>query len=256
MAGLHTLYEIYPDAPRATVPLGLRVEDFVLAGRIDGCDPATGVPAGDLEAQVAAAFDKMAAMLDGAGGGLENLGRATAFVTEVEHREPVNGTWWEALFPDPADRPAYKVLLAELPPGQLVQFDMTAVLGERRSRIDLPGIPARDPTVRIGDMIFSSRCHGIDGATSELVPGGLGPEAAQTFKTLRELATAAGGSPQDIVQLNAFGKSEAYAEPTRAAFNEAFADVARRPVLNTFVNYITPRFEISVDMIAVIGGGR
>ncbi|HVB05645.1 MAG TPA: RidA family protein [Acidimicrobiales bacterium] len=256
MSGLHTLFEVYPEAARATLPLGLRVEDLVVAGGINGCDPETGEPVGGLEEQVAAAYQKMAFLMESAGGSLDNVGRAVAYVTDIEHREPVNGQWWEAVFPDPADRPAYKVILAELPPGELVRLDFVGVLNARRTRFDLPGIPARDPTVRIGEMIFSSRCHGIDGATGELAPGGLVPEAARTFQTLRELAVAAGGSPHDIVQLNAFGKTADYIAPARAEFARAFADIDPKPAFNPLVNFITPRFEISVEMIAVVGGQR
>jgi hypothetical protein len=43
-----------------------------------------------------------------AGGSLDNVARIVAYVTEVEDREPVNGLWWEELFPDRENRPAYK----------------------------------------------------------------------------------------------------------------------------------------------------
>lgn len=251
--GFSSLYEIYPESESATVPLGLRVNEGVLAARIDACDPSSGAFEETLEAQVRACFAKIAGLLESAGGGLENLGRATAFVTQKDHRPPVNREWWYEIFPDPDDRPAYKVILAELPSDQLVQFDVLGVLGCRRVRFDLPGIPAHDPTVRIGNYIFSSRCHGIDGATGQVVEGGTFHEALVTFDTLRRLAEAAGGSPEDIVQLNAFGITEEYIAPTLEAFDRAFADVDHKPVLNTLINFIEPRFKISVDMVAVIG---
>jgi enamine deaminase RidA (YjgF/YER057c/UK114 family) len=147
------------------------------------------------------------------------------------------------------------VILGDLPPGQLVQFDVLALLGETRRRIDVPGIPARDPTIVIGNLVISSRCHGLN-HDGDLVEGGLAAEAAQTFATLRELVEIAGGSPSDIVQMDAFGRTESYTETARAVFENAFADVWPRPVFNTLVNFITPRFEISIDMIAVLGGTR
>ena len=256
MAAISNLHEIYPKDRRATAPLGIRVDDLVLADRLDARDPVTGEVEGDLEQQAATCYQKMAALLEGAGGGIDNVGKATAYVGVIEDREPVNGQFWEAVFPIREDRPAYKVLLAKMPPGVLVQLDVVGILGGRRTRIDIPGVPARDPTITIGEMIFSSRCHGVDGATGELVDGGLPAQAAQTFKNLRSLTVAAGGQPSDIVQLNAYGKTEAYAAPTQAAFVAAFADLEHPPVLHTFVNHITARFEISVEMVAVRGGGR
>ena len=48
---LHRLYEIYPTDTRATVPLGLRVNDLVY-GLLSGLDPATGVGVSTLEGQL------------------------------------------------------------------------------------------------------------------------------------------------------------------------------------------------------------
>ena len=253
---LSSIHEIYPSTRTSAVPFGLRVNDKVLAGRLNGVDLATGEPAGGLKEQVHLAFEKMRAVVEGAGGSLDNIGRATGYVSSVDDREPVNGEFWEALFPDPADRPAYKVILADLPPGQLVQLDVFAILGGRRTRIDLPGIPARDPTVRIGDMVFTSRCHGLDGELGGLVEGGLHPEAMRTFRTLRELVVEAGGRPEDIVEVNTFAVDESYIEPAIAAFDESFSDLAQKPALHTLVNYVTPRFAFSAEMTAVLGGSK
>lgn len=250
---LQHLQDVYPAPRRATVPYGLRVDDFVFADRLDATDPVSGAVNGDLEHQAATVYEKMAALVEGAGGELDNVAKCTAYVNVLDDREPVNGEYWERVFPERMNRPAYKVLLATLPPGQLVQLDVVAVLGATRTRFDLPGVPARDPTIRIGPMILSSRCHGIDGATGELVEGGLEPQAAQVFANLRALTVIAGGAPSDIVQLNAYGKTADYAAPTRAVFEGAFADLEPPPVLNTFVNHITPRWEVSIEMVAMVG---
>jgi 2-iminobutanoate/2-iminopropanoate deaminase len=253
---LDEIYEIYPADEHATRPLGLRVGELVTAGRIDPADPVTGeVPEG-IEAQVAAVYQKMAELMHGAGGSLDNVAKVSAFITTIEHRELVNGQLWEELFPERMDRPAYKVILGDLEPGHLVEIEVLGVLGGRRQRYDLPGIPARDPTITIGEMILSSRCHGIDGTTGELVEGGLRAEARRTFQTLRELVVVAGGEVGDIVQLNAYGKQPSYGPVVREVFEEMFADCDPLPRLNTLVNYITPRFEVSIEMIAVRGGGR
>jgi 2-iminobutanoate/2-iminopropanoate deaminase len=253
MTDIDRIFEIYPDAANSAVPLAIRVNDMVMAGGLDGVDPATGEPADGLEAQTKLAFAKMAWVMEEAGGSLANVGRAVAYVTRLEDREPVNGLYWEEIFPDPADRPAYKVILGDLSPGVLVQIDVLGLLGGTRRRIDVPGIPARDPTVVIGNLVLSSRLHGLD-HTGQLVEGGLEAEAAQTYATMRELVEIAGGTAADIVQIDGFGKTEAYAAPARVALEKAFADVSPVPAFNPLVNFITPRFEISADMIAVIGG--
>jgi enamine deaminase RidA (YjgF/YER057c/UK114 family) len=252
VTAISTIHEVFPDLRRATVPLGLRVNDLVVATDLNGCDPATSKPRGDLHEQVVATFSKMRELVKVAGGSLANVARAVAYVTKAEDREPVNGPWWHEVFPDSGDRPAYKVVLGDLPPGNLIRLDVMAVLGATRRRIDIPNVSALDPTVVIGDYVISSRCYGLDkNNDSQLVPGGLPAEARQTFYNPRELASIAGGSAQDIVQVNTYGSDESYIPEARAAFDEVFADSLRKPELHTLINVIAPERQIAADMIAV-----
>ena len=76
MTNLTQLFEIYPDAAGATMPLGLRVNDLVYAGGLYGTDPVSGVPQGDLEAQTRLALTHLAAAVTG--GELEVCGARAA----------------------------------------------------------------------------------------------------------------------------------------------------------------------------------
>ena len=108
--------EVYPRGDRAGMPLGLRVDRQVIALRMGA--PEAGP---DLEHQARGVFAAMRELVERAGGGLENIAKATAYVATVEEREPVNSRWWEEAFPDPGDKPAYKVLVAPLPAGRRVE---------------------------------------------------------------------------------------------------------------------------------------
>jgi len=246
------IHEVYPGARRATIPLGLRVNDLVVANGLNGCDPVSGEPIGDLNDQVRATFSKMRDLVEGAGGTLDNVARAVAYVTKAEDREAVNGPLWQEFFPNADDRPAYKVLLADLPPGQLIRLDVLAILGATRRRIDIPNITAFDPTIVIGDYVITSRCHGNDkNNEGQLVTGGVPAEARQTFKNLRELMSIAGGEPSDIVQINTYGRDEAYIPEALEAFDEIFADLEVKPELHMLVNVIGQRMQVAADMVAV-----
>lgn len=248
---LRQIFEVYPPQPRATVPSGIRLNDMVFAGGIAGVDPVTAEPAGDLSAQMTAALERLRELLEGAGGGLDNVARAVGFVTRAEDREPIYEPW-DALFPNPADRPAFKSLVAELPEGHLVHLEAVALIGERRQRIDIPNVPARDPTVKVGNWVFSSRCHGHDPATGQIVAGGLEAEARQTIENLVTLTKLAGGAEANIVQMTMFALDAASMPAARRAFEERFPDPETRPALNQLVNVVTQRFALTVEMVAVL----
>jgi enamine deaminase RidA (YjgF/YER057c/UK114 family) len=245
--------EVYPRAQTRGTPLGLRVGRQVMALRL-GADPDdAGIPA-DLESQARSVFRTMKELVEQSGGGLENIAKATAYVTSEAHREPVNGRCWEELFPNPMDKPAYKVLLSPLPAGRLVELDVLAVLGATRRRIDLPGVPARDPTVEIGGMVFTSRIHPtLPFAEGEIARGGIKEQALQAFTNALGLLALAGGKPRDAVQFTSFGRTPDHAGPTREALAELFPEKAGRPPLHTHPNFIPAKFDVMVEMAATIG---
>jgi enamine deaminase RidA (YjgF/YER057c/UK114 family) len=250
MSSIGQVAEIYPRADPPGIPLGLRVDRHVTALRMGA--PEAGP---NLGRQARAVFGRMRELVERAGGGLENIAKATAYVASAAERGPVNGTWWEEVFPDPADKPAYKVLVAPLPAGRLIELDVLAVLGGTRRRIDVPGVPARDPTVEIGGMVFTSRVHGTVPFTGDQVAeGGVKGQATQAFRNVLELVTLAGGGPGDIVQLKSFGRDPAHSELVRQALAEMLPDEGARPPLVTLTNVIPAKFEVMVEMTAAIAG--
>jgi enamine deaminase RidA (YjgF/YER057c/UK114 family) len=254
MSSIDRVTEVYPRVRTQCGPLGLHVDRLVVALGL-GAAPSDDKKAADLEHQARSVFQAMRELVEEAGGGLENIAKATAHVSSVEQREPVNGVWWEEIFPDPMDKPAYKVLVAPLPPGRVIELDVYAVLGATRRRIDLPGVPARDPTVEIGGMVFTSRVHPtLPFADGDVAEGGLRAQARQAFENVLGLLSLAGGKPADIVQLTSFGRTPSYAGPTREVLAEMFPDPATRPRLNTVTNFVPAKFEVMVEMAATIGG--
>lgn len=255
MASGPRLTEIYPHENSPGRPWGLHANRLVVGMGLS--IPYTGadsVP--DLESQARHVFRSMRELIERSGGGLENIAKATAYVTREEHREPVNGRWWEEVFPDRQDRPAYKVLLADLPPGRLVELDVLGVLGATRRKIDLPGVPARDPTIEIGGLVFTSRVHPtVPFADGDIAEGGLRAQARQAFENVLALLSHAGGEPREMVQLTSFGRTSGYAVAVREVFEEIFPDHASRPRLDALVNFIPAKFDVMVEMSARIGDG-
>jgi 2-iminobutanoate/2-iminopropanoate deaminase len=58
--------------------------------------------------------------------------------------------------------------------------------------------------VRAGDLLFLSGQIGTDPATGKVVPGGLGPEAHQTLKNVRDVLERNGSSLADVVKCTVF----------------------------------------------------
>jgi len=246
--------EVYRGTRSVCEPLGLRIGQLVvsLGMAAPGSD---GEHPGDLEHQARAVFRAMKEFVERSGGGLENIAKATAYVRTEQEREPVNGLWWEELFPDPADKPAYKVLVAPLPAGRAIELDVLAVLGATRRRIDVPGVPARDPTVEIGGLVFTSRVHGTVPFTGDQVAaGGVYGQARQAFENVLTLVSLAGGTAADIAALTSFCRTSGHANPTREALAEIFPDEETWPPLNTVTNFIPAKFDVMVEMAAEVGG--
>lgn len=248
---LRVLQEIYPPQQKATVPHAVRVNDMIYASGLSGTDPVTGEPCGDLKRQIGTALQHLRRLMEKAGGSLDNVGRAVGFCTRVEDRQMVDDVWMD-LFPDPSDKPAFKVLVADLPPGQLVRIDAIALLGERRTRIDIPNVHAHDPTVKIGNWLFTSRCHGNDQATGKIVEGGLEAQARQTFDNLSTLVKLAGGSDANVTQITTFGREAEYMPVAKRVFEERWPDPNKRPQLNQTVNFVSPAMAIAIEMAAVL----
>jgi 2-iminobutanoate/2-iminopropanoate deaminase len=248
---LRLLQEIYPPDRKATVPHAVRVNDMLYASGLSGTDPVTGEPLGDLKRQIGTALQHMRRLVEKAGGSLDNVARGVGFCTSVEDRQTVDDVWMD-VFPDPNDKPAFKVLVADLPPGHLFRLDMVVLLGERRTRIDIPNVHAHDPAVKIGNWLFTSRCHGNDQTTGKIVEGGLEAQARQTLENLATLVKLAGGSEANITQITTFGREADYMAPVKRVFEERFPDANKRPRLNQTVNFVSPSMLVAIEMAAVL----
>jgi 2-iminobutanoate/2-iminopropanoate deaminase len=249
MAAVESVVEIYGPSTRDPIPWGVRIGDIVYSARLTGLDPTSGLAADDVERQMEQALRNMTGLVEKAGASLDSVGRVTFFVGRLEDREPVYGPW-DRLFPDPQDRPAAKALVADLPPGEMVRLHMVALAGARRQRIDIPGVPARDPTVKLGHLLFTSRVHGTDPSTGKASEG-FEPQAERAFRNILTLAELAGGSAASVRQITVFLANPAYAQPARQHFERTFP-ANGRPSLHVMEAFIPPHLDIMVEMTGVL----
>jgi len=76
------------------------------------------------------------------------------------------------------------------------------------TRIDVPQLPPNNHTysqaMRVGDLVFVSGQLGVDPATRELSPGGIGPQTRQAIDNLATILAAADTSLDGVAKVNIF----------------------------------------------------
>ena len=107
------------------IPTACRIGDTLMSGIVYGLDPQTGQVAETLDAQCRLMFAHVRAIVEAGGGTIDDIVKMTIWLKDRSQRDPVNREW-EAMFPDPADRPARQAMSADLPGGMLVQCDFVA----------------------------------------------------------------------------------------------------------------------------------
>ena len=107
------------------IPAACRMGNLVVTGIINGLDPAKpGVP-GTLDQQCALMFSRIEAVIEAAGGTLDQIVKLNIAVADLAQRQPIDRDW-VAMFPDPASRPARQTVAASLDRGKLIQCDLMA----------------------------------------------------------------------------------------------------------------------------------
>ncbi len=242
MARSDPIVELFLPPPAPPRPSGVRAGNVILLSGLTAPEGTT------LEEQSRLALEKMEVLLKRAGAGPENVGRVAAFVARPEEREDFYRPW-EALYADKDDKPACKAIGGTLPEGCLISLEVFALPGARRRRIDIPGVPARDPTVVIGNYVLSSRVHGTVPETGR-VPEDPDADVEQTFRNILSLVELAGGRASNVCQLTAFMRDESYGPLAGARLAKTFPD--QRPAFHPLVAYLSPRMNFMLEMVAVL----
>jgi 2-iminobutanoate/2-iminopropanoate deaminase len=244
------LVQLFGQPAGRLMPAGIRLGQTIYAPNLTGTNAQSGELVDGLEAQMEQALQRMRDVLVEAGAATDNVARATAYVGSTPERDPIYGPW-DRLFPDAADRPAFKVLVAPLPAGVRVRLDVFALAGGRRRRIDVEGVPARDPTVKIGNWLATSRVHGTDPRTGKVAQG-QDAEIQQAFQNVASLLELAGARRADLSQLLLFVADPARAQPVAERARQFFSDLSPSQ-LTGLTNFIPPHLGLMVEAIAVEG---
>lgn len=116
-------------APAAVGPYSqaIKTDGLVFASGQLGLDPESGKLADGIEAQTQQAVTNLAAVLEAAETGLENVVKTTIFVTDMANFATVNAIYGAAFSGSPPARSTVEV--SALPLGGLVEIEAIALVG-------------------------------------------------------------------------------------------------------------------------------
>lgn len=114
---------------RAPIPGAARVGNLLFSSAISGIDPETGQPADDPVRQVELVFTHLQSLMEVAGTSLAHIGKMAVYIRDNAMRDPINEAWLQH-FPDPEDRPARHIQLADLPGPLHLQIEVIAIIPE------------------------------------------------------------------------------------------------------------------------------
>lgn len=118
-----------PDIPehKNPIPAATKIGNLMFSSAVGGEDPASHELPEDSESQIANTFRTIAAIMRAGGGTVEDIGKLSVYLADMEDRKLVNPHWLE-MFPDETSRPVRHTSAKKLPAGRRIQVEFIAVL--------------------------------------------------------------------------------------------------------------------------------
>ena len=221
-AELHCLYEIYPDNPRVTVPLGLRVNDLVY-GRLSGLDGETGAGASTLEGQLAEVAGQLRCLLERSEAA--RVERVWACAAAGIDADEVRARVRSLLGASNAGAHV-TVSCTELPAGELVRLSVVASVSAVEAcegADEATGLPAR---VSMGPVLF---LPWIAPAESLAVSIDTYAQLRDVFEQMDALLESAGCTRDDVARVCVFLREISDLPVLNRVWSDWFPDELDRP---------------------------
>ena len=112
---------------KAPIPAAARVGHILCTSAVSGKDPVSGELPADIESQARNTFANLRAVLAAGGASLNDVVKFSVTIKSDAVRDAINAEW-NAAFPDPHDRPARHIVVADLQHGMQLQIEAMAVI--------------------------------------------------------------------------------------------------------------------------------
>ena len=122
-----------------------------------------------------------------------------------------------------------------------------------RQNFEIPNVGHNAPipmATRVGNILYTSGIMGKSMETGEF-PESVEDQGFECFKNLKAILDAAGASPDDVVKVTVYIKSNNTRQAVNPAWLEMFPDEHSRPARHQTV-VETLNFDIQIEAIAVI----
>lgn len=112
---------------KAPIPAAARVGNILCTSAVSGKDPVSGELPADIQTQARNTFANLRAVLAAGGASMDDVVKFSVSIKSDAVRDAVNAEW-NAAFPDPHDRPARHIVVADLQHGMQLQIEVLAVI--------------------------------------------------------------------------------------------------------------------------------
>jgi len=116
-----------PDIPehKNPIPAATKIGNLVFSSAVGGEDPVSHELPEDSASQIANTFTTIAAIMREAGGSVEDIGKLSVYLADMDDRKLVNPHWLK-MFPDEDSRPVRHTSAKKLPAGRRIQVEFIA----------------------------------------------------------------------------------------------------------------------------------
>ena len=219
-------------AHRDPLPMGVRSGKMVLSSVLGGDDPATGKRVEDPDAQIDQVFRNMRALVEHAGGTVDDIAHVLVFM-DMEHQPSMVRAWLE-MFPEDGNRPARKTISYSLGTGSVIQMQFTAAIGGRRENFEVEGIGHHDPIPlanKQAGLLYSSGITGVSPSTGKLADGAE-RQTVQALQNVAKVMELAGSSTNNLIQVTALVADNEHRSALLTGWRELFPRPDDQPALH------------------------
>jgi 2-iminobutanoate/2-iminopropanoate deaminase len=124
----------------------------------------------------------------------------------------------------------------------------------KRQSVHVEGYAHKSPipaASRIGNMVYTGLISGSDPVTKTQPPT-LDAQITNMFSHVRNIITAAGGSPDDLIKMDVWMKDRSKREAINDEWNKMFPDPASRPARHTHAGDLEGEKLVECSFVAVI----
>ena len=255
---LDELFEIYPAEPRATMPIAIRVDNWVY-GSVSGANPVTGRFEGDMLTQMPVAVAAMQHVL--ADGGMQPSHVSNVRVYRARE-DPRYFAALQAMFGAPGGGrlPPIQVYTdaKHLAPEQHVRIDFTASVGpgDRQAKMATPSVSLPPDAVRIGPVFWAPRVTAADPADGAMPDAGIEAQVEGAFDHLDRLLAREGVGAGQLLRIAGYMRDLKDKDLLNNEMVRRFPESSQKPVHKYVPAALPPGVEFALQAIAVEGGER